>query len=153
MTPTQTTEHDSFVLLHASGRRFALPARIIVELAPPVRLHTFPHTSSNVTGVIVRRGRIVPVYDAGAEFLKLASSHRFYLIAECATGRQTELGAIPVDGECEMATGEVQAAEPNRPKYISGSLNLGTESVDILDFNALVAARAVNTSATAEVRQ
>jgi chemotaxis signal transduction protein len=153
MMPTQAAGSDSFVLLHAAGRRFALPARIIVELAPPVRLHTFPHTSSSVTGVIVRRGRIVPVYDAGSEFLRLSSSHRFYLIAECAIGRQTELGAIPVDGECEMASGDVQSAAPDRPKYISGSLNIGTESVDILDFNALVAARATNMPVAAEVRQ
>lgn len=153
MTPAQTARQNSFVLLHAAGRRFALPAKIIVELAPPVRLHTFPHTSSNVTGVIVRRGRIVPVYDAGAEFLKLASSHRFYLIAECAIGKQMELGAIPVDGECEMAAGEVQSAAPDRPKYISGSLILGTESVDILDFNALVAARAATTPIAPETRQ
>jgi chemotaxis signal transduction protein len=139
MTPTQTAARDSFVLLHAAGRRFALPAHIVVELAPPVRLHTFPHTSSNVVGVIVRRGRIVPVYDAGPEFLRISLSHRFYLIADCKIGAHNELGAIPVDGECEMATGEVQSVAPNRPKYICGSLMIGMESVDVLDFNALVA--------------
>ena len=35
--------------------------RAVAELAPPVRLHTFPHTTPLFAGVIVRRGRIVPV--------------------------------------------------------------------------------------------
>jgi chemotaxis signal transduction protein len=139
VTTMEKTGQNSFVLLHAAGRRFALPAGIIVELAPPVQLHKFPHTSSRIMGVIVRRGRIVPVYDAGPEFLRLSSSHRFYLIARREIAGDSELAAIPVDGECELATGEVQPAAPNRPGYICGRLMSGTESLDVLDFNALVA--------------
>ena len=60
---------SSFVLLQVGDHRFALPADIVAELAPPVRLHTFPHTSPLLAGVIVRRGHIVPVYDVAPTLL------------------------------------------------------------------------------------
>ena len=41
----QNAGADSYVLLQLANRRFALPSTIVSELAPPVRLHTFPHTS------------------------------------------------------------------------------------------------------------
>ena len=76
---------NSFVLLRIGAHRFALPAALVAELAPPVQLHEFPHTSPSVSGVIVRRGRILPVYDAGSLLLgKEASGQQFYLVARCA---------------------------------------------------------------------
>lgn len=137
------TSGNSFVLLQVGGRRVALPARIVGELAPPVRLHIFPHTSPLVAGVIVRRGRIVPVFDAGLVLAgKSSSGQRFYLIARRQLGKTIEWSAIPVNGECELATGEMQPPGIGRPEYVAGTLAVGQESLDVLNLEALVTAEA-----------
>ena len=138
----------SFVLLHVGDARYALTADIVAELAPPVRLHSFPHTSPLVIGVIVRRGRIVPVYDAGPVLAgRSYSAHRFYLIARRAFGAALELSAIPVNGECELATGEVLPARLDRHPSICGTLQVGDEGVDVLDFEMLVSSLPMQTEA------
>jgi chemotaxis signal transduction protein len=139
MTATENADRGSFVLLQVGERRFALPSEIVDELAPPVRLHTFPHTSALVAGVIVRRGHIVPVYDVAPTLLGKGSPvHRFYLIAQRAFGKSSEASAIPLNGECELASAEVQPPSEGRPAYISGTLEIGEETVELLDFEALV---------------
>jgi chemotaxis signal transduction protein len=133
------SSQNSFVLLRIGAHRFALPAALVAELAPPVKLHEFPHTSNSVSGVIIRRRRILPVYDAGSLLLgKEASGQQFYLVARCA-GEKKELSAIPVSGECEMATGQVQPPGGDRPAYVAGTLVIGEESVDVLNLEALIA--------------
>lgn len=135
---------QSFVLLHVGEERYALTAEIVAELAPPVRLHSFPHTSPLVSGVIVRRGHIVPVYDAGPVLAgRSFSAHRFYLIARRAFGKSQELSAIPVNGECELATGELSPARMDRPPCVCGTLQFGEESVDVLDFEKLVTSQPI----------
>ena len=130
---------NSFVLLQVGERRFALPANKVAELAPPVRLHQFPHTSLLVAGVIVRRGHIVPVYDAGKVLAgEVPSVHRFYLIARRNFDKTAELSAIPVKGECELAIGEMQPRLSERPAYVRGELTVGEETIDVLDFEDLV---------------
>jgi chemotaxis signal transduction protein len=153
MIVAETVSQSSFVVLQIGSRRFALPAGMVAELAPPVRLHTFPHTSPAVAGVIVRRRRIVPVYDPGPLLVgKRSSGQPFYLIARRDFGGAGELGAILVSGECEMATGEIQQ-RANRPAYVAGTLTVGEESLDVLDLEALLAAAArVGESAGAEAR-
>lgn len=142
MTAANHDRRDSFVLMQIGTRRFALPSDIVAELAPPVRLHAFPHTAPLLSGVIVRRGHLVPVYDATPILLGRASSvHRFYLIALREFGKVSEPSAIPVDGECELATGEVQPPDAGRPAYVSGKLSIGEETVEVLDFEALVTSR------------
>jgi len=139
MTQGDNTSLNSFVLLRIGAHRFALPAGIVAELAPPVKLHKFPHTSSSLAGVIIRRRRILPVYDAGSLLLgKEAHGQQFYLVARCA-GEGKELSAIPVSGECEMATGEILPVETGRPAHIAGTIAIGDDSVDVLDLAALIA--------------
>ncbi len=129
----------SFVLLQLGGRRFALPADTIAELAPPVHLHSFPHTSPMVCGVIVRRSRIVPVYDATPLLIgQRGAAHRFYLVARRDFGKVGELSAIPVDGECELVNGELQPRAADDPAYIKGRVVVGADLVGVLDFDALV---------------
>ena len=140
---------DSFVLLHLAGRRFALPANIVAELAPPVRLHAFPHTSPLLTGVIVRRGRIVPVFDAErALYGKSSLAYRFYLIARHESGDGAELGAIPVDGECELVAGFPETAPADQPSYIRGEIPVGGQSVAVLDLSALLHAQVAGVRST-----
>jgi hypothetical protein len=91
---------ESWVLLQVGNRRFALSAQSVVELAPPVRLHHFPQTSKLITGVIVRRGRIVPVYDIAPILTGRESSvHRFYLVALRTFGKNHFAGKLEIQGE------------------------------------------------------
>lgn len=149
MSAAENHARKSWVLLHVGNRRFALPAESVMELAPPVRLHNFPHTSRLVAGVIVRRGRIVPVYDVSPVLCGRESSvHRFYLIAERAFGNASEASAIPVNGECELATSEMQPPQENAPSYFAGTLAIENENIDVLDLQKLVSAE-INNPATA----
>lgn len=136
----QNADANTYVLLQLANRRFALPSAIVSELAPPVRLHTVPHTSSLVSGVIVRRGRIVPVYDVASILLGRTSPvHRFYLIARRNFSDGPESSAIPVSGECELVTAELQKASDNTLPHISGRLLVDGESIEVLNFDALLA--------------
>jgi len=152
MSAAENHARKSWVLLHVGNRRFALPAESVMELAPPVRLHNFPHTSSFIAGVIVRRGRIVPVYDVAPVLCGRESSvHRFYLIADRAFGPGHDAGeasAIPVNGECELATGEMQPPQENAPPYFAGTLAIENENIDVLDLQKLVSAGRTDPSAT-----
>jgi chemotaxis signal transduction protein len=148
MSVTGAVERASYVLLRIGNRRFALPSRGIVELAPPVRLHDFPHSSKFVAGVIVRRGRIVPVYDVAPLLTGRESPlHRFYLIANLAFGADEEASAIPVTGECELASGDVTERADDDPEYFSGKLSVDEEAVNVLNLEALVAAGAERAAA------
>jgi chemotaxis signal transduction protein len=147
MSAAENHARKSWVLLHVGNRRFALPAESVMELAPPVRLHNFPHTSKLIAGVIVRRGRIVPVYDVAPVLCGRESSvHRFYLIAERAFGSASEASAIPVNGECELATGEMQPPQEDAPAYFAGTLAIENENIDVLDLQELVSAGSNNPS-------
>jgi chemotaxis signal transduction protein len=146
-------ERASYVLLRIGNRRFALPSRNIVELAPPVRLHNFPHTSKFVAGVIVRRGRVVPVYDVAPLLTGRESSlHRFYLVANLAIGGEHEPSAIPVTGECELASGDVRPREQGDAEYFAGKLTVEDEAVNVLNLESLVAAGAAYASQSQEAR-
>jgi chemotaxis signal transduction protein len=138
MNAHKGTAQPSFVILQIGNRRFALPAETVVELAPPVRLHRFPHTSPLLAGVIVRRGRIVPVYDAASLLVgRAVSAQRFYLIARRQADRASDLGAIAVNGECELASGEVLPPEADRSAWVAGTLALADDSIDVLNFSVL----------------
>jgi len=139
MSSAENAQRGSFVLLQLAEGRFALPADLVAELAPPVRLHSFPHTSRLLTGVILRRGRILPVYDAArALYGKGSLNHRFYLVARRRFGPTSEMSAIPVDGECELITSEMNPAPLTAPSYICGEINAGDGLIGVLDFDALV---------------
>ena len=136
---------QSFVLVHIGERRFAAPANLVAELSPPVRLHRFPHTTSLVSGVIIRRGKIVPVCNA-SDIVggRKSSANLFYLIADGSAAESGELLAIPVNGESELVAGEIRPAEQAVPGYICGSLLLGEEAIDVLDLRALAKALEAN---------
>jgi hypothetical protein len=130
---------DSFVLLQIAGRRFALAASTIAELAPPVRLHAFPHGSPLLTGVIVRRGRIVPVFDASRALSGRTSlGHRFFLIARQHFGDAAEMGAIPLDGECELVSGNPRPAAADQPSYVTSEINFGADRIGVLDLQEFI---------------
>jgi chemotaxis signal transduction protein len=140
MSESRHAASAAFVLLQIGDSRVALPAGVVSELAPPVRLHAFPHSSRFITGVIVRRGRIVPVYDANSVLArKNSSAQRFYLIAHRRLGKIAEMGAIPVNGECELVSAEMQPPAEERPTYVAGTIAVGEELLDVLDLEAFIA--------------
>jgi len=139
MTAAAAIEKNSFVLLQLGKRRFGLPAAIVTELAPPVKLHVFAHQTPMVAGVIMRRGRIIPVYDVTPVLAgKKLPDRRFYLVASRKIDAQDELSAIPVDGECELVSAELFPSPEDSPKYVAGVLAIGEETIEVLDFETLV---------------
>ena len=95
---------QAFVLLRLGDRRFAMASEQIAELVAPSRLFRFPHRSAKaVEGVILRRGRIVPVCDVAEQLIGARlMTRRFYLIAVRNYGEKSEWVALPVTGECEL---------------------------------------------------
>ena len=139
MTAAAEIAKSSFVLLQLGRRRFGLPSAIVTELAPPVKLHVFAHQTPIVAGVIVRRGRVIPVYDVTPVLVgKKLPDRRFYLVASRNIEGQDELSAIPVDGECELVNAELFPTPEDSPKYVAGVLAIGEETIEILDFEKLV---------------
>lgn len=128
-----------FVLFPLGNKRFALPAAQVTELAQPDMLQRFPHTTKLLAGVLLRRGRIIPVLDV-AEVLvgPDAPARKFYLIATRRFATGEEWTAVPVTGECELKKWEMIA--PNMaslPKYVIGVLALPEETVEVIDLNLL----------------
>src|SRR6185312_4932792 len=94
----------SYVLFPLGEQRFALPAESVTELARQDQLHTFPHRTPLLSGVLMRRGRVIPVCDVAQVLVGPdAPARKFYLLASYRAAKQQELMAIPVTSECELA--------------------------------------------------
>jgi chemotaxis signal transduction protein len=133
--------NKSYVLFPLGKRRFALPAEIVTELARPDSVQTFPHRTPLLTGVLVRRGKIVPVCDVAQVLVGAAAPPRkFYLIANCNLESRQELTAVPVTGECELASAAEVPLTGHEPSYISGLLAIGDEIVSIVALEKLISA-------------
>jgi chemotaxis signal transduction protein len=93
-----------------------------------------------MAGVLVRRGRIVPVFDVAQVLLgPNAPARKFYLIANRKFGRELEWTAVPVTGECELTTLETVAPTGRLPNYVIGLLSLAEEIVEVIDLEKLAA--------------
>lgn len=129
---------QSFVLLHLGGRRFALPAEIVAELVPPGRVFTFPHTTENLEGVLVRRGHIVPICDFAQCLLgERLADKRYFLIARRRFPSGNEWLALPVTGECELISAEMLPATGDHAPHVGGWLSHEGEIVEVLDLARL----------------
>jgi chemotaxis-related protein WspB len=134
---------NSYVLFPIGEKRFALPAEIVKELARPDNLQSFPHCTPLLAGVLVRRGKIVPVWDVAQLLVgPEAPSRKFYLIANRKVESRQEWTAIPVTGECELASMEPAPPEGKQPPYVSGVLRTGEETVVIVDLEKLLSQEA-----------
>src|SRR5262249_62416986 len=89
----------AYVLFPLGEKRFALPAETVTELARPDSLQTFPHRTPLLTGVLVRRGRVVPVCDVAQVLVGPAAPpappRKFYLIANCTLETRRGRTAAP----------------------------------------------------------
>lgn len=128
-----------FVLFPLGEKRFALPAEIVAELARPDRLQSFPHVTPLLTGVLVRRGAIVPVCDVAQILIgNDGPARKFYLIASRQFGGAAESIALPVTGECELASAELVPPTGKLPEYVIGLLSIGQEIIEVVDLEKLV---------------
>lgn len=134
---------SQYVLFPLGAKRFALPANEVAELARPDELQSFPHTTRLFSGVLVRRGNIVPVCDVAQVLVgPNAPARKFYLIASRRFGNAIELTALPVTGECELANADAVPPTGKLPDYVVGLLSLGQEIIEVLDLERLVGTEA-----------
>jgi chemotaxis signal transduction protein len=135
---SETVEFQSFVLLRLGERRFAVAAACISELVAPSRIFRFPHRTKEIEGVILRRGRIVPVCDVAEKLIgKSLMSRRFYLIAQRRYAAQTEWVALPVTGDCELILSEMTPAGEADMPHVAGWLSHDGDVIEVLNLVAL----------------
>ena len=138
MTLITATELQSFVLLRLGDRRFAVTASQIAELVAPSRIFRFPHHTAEVEGVILRRGRIVPVCDVAEKLIgKSLKSRRFYLIVQRSYGALTEWLALPVTGDCELINTEMTLPSDTDAPHVSGWISHAGDVIEVLNLAAL----------------
>jgi chemotaxis signal transduction protein len=138
MTVSAELELQTFVLLRLGERRFAVSSGQIVELVAPSRVFRFPHHTPKIEGVILRRGRIVPVCDVAEPLIgKRLTSRRLYLIATRHYGAQTEWVALPVTGECELINAELMAAGASDEPHVGGWISHAGDVIEVLNLDAL----------------
>jgi chemotaxis signal transduction protein len=138
MTLIAETELQSFVLLRLGDRRFAVSANQIAELVAPSRIFRFPHGTPEVEGVILRRGRIVPVCDVAEKLIgKNLKSRRFYLIVQRCYGPHTEWVALPVTGDCELINTEMTLPSDADAPHVAGWLSHAGDVIEVLNLAAL----------------
>jgi len=138
-----TTETNNlvptFVVLQVGTRRIALHREGVAELIASPQIFTFPHTTPLITGVVLRRGRILPVLDLGPGVSgALSPSTRFFLVVERHTSDAPEKCAIPVQGACELVTGSMLPAE-NPGGFVTGHLDFNGEQIDVLNLEKAIA--------------
>lgn len=149
---------QSFVVLPLGSRRVALAAESVIELLAPVKTQNFPHGTRWISGVIVRRNRVVPVCDASQLFgEERAGTSRFYLIAEWKEANVRDWCAIPVCGECELESAEQLAAESattgETAEYVTGAIAVDDEKIEVIDLSKLIRAQKQNWNAEPERTQ
>jgi chemotaxis signal transduction protein len=138
MTLPMDSDSQSFVLLRLGERRFALAAKNIAELVAPTRVFRFPHQTPEIEGVILRRGRIVPVCDVAERLIgKSLKSRRLYLIALRRYAGQAEWIALPVTGECELITTEMSPASDADSPHVAGWLSHAGDVIEVLNLAGL----------------
>ncbi len=134
----------SFVVFQVGTRRVALSRESVAELIASPLLFSFPHTTPLITGVVLRRGQIVPVLDLGPGLLGAPSPPaRFFLVVERRISNIPQRCAIPVQGECELVAGIMQPTA-GQDEFVSGCLALNEEQIDVLDLEKAIAAGARN---------
>ena len=154
MSPQSQSDSQSFVLLRLAERRFAVAATDIAELVAPSRIFRFPHHTKEIEGVILRRGRIVPVCDVAARLIgKSLRSRRFYLIAQRRYSSSSEWVALPVTGDCELIFAEMIPASEGDLPHVAGWLSHDGDVIEILKLDSLTPGPPALTKEEAAVTQ
>jgi chemotaxis signal transduction protein len=138
MTWPEQLDTRSCVLLRLGERRFALAADQVAELAAPSRIFRFAQRTPEIDGVILRRGRVVPVCDIAEKLIgKKLSQRRFYLIAIRRHGKTMDWIALPVSGECELIQADWTPAGPTDLPHVAAWLSHNGEVIEVINLHAL----------------
>jgi chemotaxis signal transduction protein len=138
MSSTEQLDARSCVLLRLGERRFALAADHVAELAAPSRIFRFAHQTADIDGVILRRGRVVPVCDVAEKLTGRRLMHRrFYLIATRHHGDSLDWIALPVSGDCELIQADLTPAGPSDSPHVQAWLSHDGEVIEVLNLQAL----------------
>ena len=138
MSVIENFDARSCVLLRLGERRFALTAEHIAELVAPSRVFRFAHRTPEIDGVILRRGRVVPVCDVAERLTgKKLTYRRFYLIATRRSGATLDWIALPVSGECELITADLTPAGASDSPHVSAWISHDGEVIEVLNLDAL----------------
>jgi chemotaxis signal transduction protein len=134
----------SFVVFQVGTRRIALRREEVAELIASPQLFAFPHTTPMIAGVVLRRGRILPVLDLGPAVCGAPSrSTRFFLVVERNIAGAIEKCAIPVQGACELVSG-IMFPHTDTVDFVVGRLDFNGEQIDVLDLEKAIAMNAAN---------
>ena len=134
----------SFVVFQVGTRRIALPREGVAELIASPLLFTFPHTTPLISGVVLRRGRVLPVLDLGPGVSGAPSpTTRFFLVVERQISNAIEKCAIPVQGACELVSGIMFPSGDDRG-FVAGRLDFNGEQIEVLDLEKAIAFSATN---------
>ena len=138
MNHPEQLDARSCVLLRLGERRFALAAEHIAELVAPSRVYRFAHRTPGIDGVILRRGRVVPVCDVAEKLVgKKLTYRRFYLVATRRRGANLDWVALPVSGECELITADLTPASESDSPHVAAWLSHDGEVIEVLNLDAL----------------
>jgi chemotaxis signal transduction protein len=139
MNGTLELDLQSFVLLRLGDRQFAVPATRISELVPTSRIYRFPHRTPELEGVLVRRGRIVPICDVSEGLTGTRLANRgLYLLALRQFEHGMECVALPLTGECELVTAEMTPASGERLPHVQGWISHDGSVIEVLDLDHLI---------------
>ncbi|HET9698706.1 MAG TPA: chemotaxis protein CheW [Terriglobales bacterium] len=131
-------EPSQFVLFPIGRKRYALPAEQVTELARMDYVHEFPLSTRLVSGVLLRRGDVIPVYDVAQVLVgDDAPTRKYYLIAKRRFETVEERTAIPVSGDCELTSSELLPPTGKLAEYVAGLLSLEKEIVEVIDLEKL----------------
>jgi chemotaxis signal transduction protein len=131
-------ESPQFVLFPIGRKRYALPAEQVTELARMDYVHEFPLNTRLVSGVLLRRGDVIPVYDVAQVLVgDDAPTRKYYLIAKRRFETVEERTAIPVSGDCELTSSELLPPTGKLAEYVAGLLSLEKEIVEVIDLEKL----------------
>lgn len=145
---------QTFVIFPLGARQYALSVDVVARLSRPGWVHIFPHTTPGLVGVLVRKGRILPVWDimpllAASE----APSDKFYLVARRFLSQGEEWTAIPVTGACQILQSEILPPADDAQPFVRGLLLVSGKEVECLDLEQLAQAQlqAGSSGAMAEI--
>jgi chemotaxis signal transduction protein len=143
MNKIEQYDARSCVLMRLGERRFALRAEHIAELVAPSRVFRFAHRTTEIDGVILRRGRVVPVCDVAEKLTgKKLLTRRFYLVATQRRSAGLDWVALPVSGECELITADLTPASDSDSPHVAAWLSHDGEVIEVLNLDALLPAPA-----------
>jgi len=127
----------SFVVFPLGSRRFALLTADVVELARTGVVQAFPHTMQGLEGVLVRRGKVLPVWNLAQTFFGAATVPLKYWLITRRNFAGEEWTAIPVGGECQMLQAKLLPASEGSAAYVRGSLLVEDRLIDVIDLSQL----------------